>query len=194
MDVMSETFSSIWHRRLKYMLTPQWDLYVSLRERLMDARVLEVGVGTGAGTVIYSSATEHVDGIDIDEGAIHFAQSMYPLPNVTWIQADITKYVPGSGYDFVVAIEAIEHIPDWRAALGMCELVLKPGGYFIMSARNAASDLRRWKELHEREWTASELLDSLGEFFPSAYLYDYTLQEQQPEDTRLTPLIAIAKK
>ncbi len=63
-----------------------------------------------------------------------------------------------------------------------------------MTARNANADLRRQKDLHLREWTAAELSDSLGEFFPSVYLYDYTLQDQQTEDTRLTPLIAIAKK
>ena len=176
------------------MLTPQWDIYAALSERLMGARVLEVGSGTGAGTVVYSSATEHVDAIDVDEGAIHFAQSMYPLPNVTWIQADITKYVPGEGYDFVIMIETLEHIADWRAALGNCELMLEKGGHFIMTARNANSDLRRWKDLHEREWKASELLDNLGEFFPSVKLFDYTLQEEQDPDTSLTPLIAIAKK
>ena len=191
---MSEAFSSIWLRRLRYMLTPQFDIYQSLREKLMGAKVLEVGFGLGNGTLLYASAAESVDAIEIDSEAVHFAQTMYPMSNVQWIEADITKYVPGNDYDYVVAIETMEHIEDWRAALGMCKFLLKEGGYFIMSARNASADLRRWKDLHEREWTASELLDALEKFFPQVYIYDYTLREQQADTTRLTPLVAVAKK
>jgi len=179
---------------MKYSLTPQHDIYQSLRERLMGASVLEVGFGTGAGVLQYAMAAKQVDAIEIDPGAVHFAQQMFPLSNVRWIEADITSWYSAEPYDFAIMIETLEHIQQWRLALTATLAMLKPGGYLIMSARNANADLRRWKDLHEREWTAMQLLDNLGKFFPRVYLYDYNLQEQQDEDTRLTPLIAIAKK
>ena len=189
----SQAHGILW-RRWKYALTPQHDIYQSLKEKVMGASVLEVGFGTGAGVLQYAMAADRVDAIEIDPGAVHFAQEMFPLENVRWIEADITHWYSPEKYDFAVMIETLEHIKDWNMALTAIEAMLKEGGYLVMSARNANADLRRWKDLHEREWNASQLLDNLGKFFPRIYLYDYTLQEQQGEDTRLTPLIAIAKK
>lgn len=195
MDRVNETTHDVLWRRLKYMLTPQHDIYQSLRERLMGASVLEVGFGTGAGVLQYAIAAQRVDAIEIDPGAVHFAQEMFPLNNVHWIEADITHWYSAEPYDFAIMIETLEHIQDWRMALTAITAMLKEGGYLIMSARNANADLRRWKDLHEREWSASELVYSLEELFPQVYIYDWTLQEQQdPDTTRLTPLIAIAKK
>ncbi len=191
---MNSAHDVLW-RRLKYSLTPQHDIYQSLRERLMGASVLEVGFGTGAGVLQYAMAAEQVDAIEIDPGAVHFAQEMFPLSNVRWIEADITSWYSATPYDYAVMIETLEHIEDWRVALSAITAMLKEGGHLIMSARNANADLRRWKDLHEREWTAAEVLGGLRQFFPSVYLYDWSLQEQQdPDTTRLTPLIAIAKK
>ncbi len=203
---MNNSAHDILWRRMKYSLTPQHDIYQSLRERLMGASVLEVGFGTGAGVLQYAMGARQVDAIEIDPGAVHFAQEMFPINNVNWIEADITshdwwtarkrrEWNSGRNYDYVIMIETLEHIEDWKAALENVELLLKEGGYLIMSARNANADLRRWKDLHEREWTGKEVLENLGKFFPSVYLYDYSLQEQQDASlTRLTPLIAIAKK
>ena len=191
---MNSAHDVLW-RRLKYSLTPQHDIYQSLRERLMGASVLEVGFGTGAGVLQYAMAAEQVDAIEIDPGAVHFAHEMFPLDNVRWLEADITHWYSAEPYDYAIMIETLEHIPDWRMALNAITTMLKEGGYLIMSARNANADLRRWKDLHEREWTGKEVLENLGKFFPSVYLYDYSLQEQQdPDTTRRTPLIAIAKK
>jgi 2-polyprenyl-3-methyl-5-hydroxy-6-metoxy-1,4-benzoquinol methylase len=180
---------------MKYMLTPQHDIYRSLREKLMGASVLEVGFGTGAGVLQYAMAAEHVDAIEIDPGAVHFAKEMFPMSNVNWIEADITSWYSATPYDYVVMIETLEHIHDWRTALSAIVAMLKDEGSLIMSARNAKADLRRWKDLHEREWTGTELLDNLMQFFgPKVYLYDYSLQDNLERHTRTTPLIAIAKK
>lgn len=191
---MSEAAHDVLWRRMKYMLTPQHDIYSSLKEKVMGASVLEVGFGTGAGVLQYAMAARSVDAIEVDSGAVHFAKEMFPLSNVRWIEADITNWYSAVPYDFAIMIETLEHIENWRLALTAIKAMLRDGGYLIMSARNANADLRRWKDLHEREWTSWELLDNLGQFFSRVYLYDYTLQEQQSDETHLTPLIAIAKK
>lgn len=191
---MSEAAHDVLWRRAKYLLTPQHDIYQNLREKVMGASVLEVGFGTGAGVLQYAMGAEYVDAIEIDPGAVHFAQEMFPLSNVRWIEADITSWYSAIPYDFAIMIETLEHISEWRLALTAITAMLRDGGYLIMSARNANADLRRWKDIHEREWMAEELLDALSNFFSQVRLYDYTLQELQSEETHLTPLIAVAKK
>ena len=197
------SFNDIWLQRLRYALTPQFDMYQSLRERL-SGQVLEVGFGTGSGAAIYASEVEHVDAIDIDESAVAFANEMYPLENVAWIHADITSKAWWSarkrkgwqlegGYDFTVMVEALEHVEEWESALENIKILLKDGGYLIMTARNANADLRRKKQ-HSREWRSEELIEELEVFFPSVYIYDWALQERQPKYTAVTPLIAMAKK
>ena len=191
---MNDTAHGVLWRRLKYSLTPQHDMYKSIRGHVKGASVLEVGFGTGAGVMQYAMAAERVDAIEIDSGAVHFAREMFPLSNVNWIEADITNWYSAEPYDYVVMIETLEHVKDYRTALTAIYAMLKDGGSLIMSARNAQADLRRWKDLHERELTGTELIDMLLGFFPQVHLYDYSLQEEQGEDTRLTPIIAICKK
>ena len=188
------SFDSIFMRRLRYLLTPQWDIYISLKDRLKGATVLEIGSGTGSGTLLYASEAKSVDAIELDRHAVQFASEMFPAKNIRWICTDICHWYTSERYDYEVAIETMENIRNWYAALRNIHEFLAPGGYFIMSARNANSDLRRWKDLHERELTARQLVSSLGEFFPEVHLYDYSLTLEQDEDTRMTPLVAVARK
>jgi len=202
---MNDTAHGVLWRRLKYALTPQQDMYKSIRGHVKGASVLEVGFGTGAGVLQYAMAAKRVDAIEIDPGAVHFAQEMFPISNVRWIGADITskswwsarkrrEWNTMGGYDFAIMIETLEHIEQWEEVLENIKILLRKGGRLIMTARNANADLRRQKDLHEREWTATELYDNLCDFFPSVSLFDYTLQNLQEEDTHLTPLVAVAKK
>lgn len=192
---MNEATHDVLWRRLKYILTPQWDIYESLRTKLRGTgRVLEVGFGTGAGVVMYALEAEWVDAIEVDPGAVHFAQAMFPLRNVNWIEANILSYHPNRMYDAVVMVETLEHIQDWQAALENIWRLLKVGGCLIMTARNRNADLRRWKDLHEREWSAGEFSSALLEYFGDCELYDYSLEHKQTNDTKLTPLIGIARK
>ena len=191
---MTETAHDVLWRRLKYTLTPQWDLYASLPDIVSGKNVLEVGFGTGAGTVMYAPNAFWVDAIEIDPGAVSFARAMFPLTNVQWLLGNVTNMAWVEKYEAVVMIEALEHVADWKDALRRISKALVQDGMLIMSARNANADLRRWKDLHEREWTSEELTDALGEYFEDVRLFDYTLTHEQTKDTSLTPLVAIARK
>ena len=191
---MSNQAHDVLWRRLRYQLTPQWDIYKSLDNRFKGKVVLEVGFGTGAGVLQYASTARRVDAIELDPGAVDFAQKTFPIKNVNWIVGDITEYKTHAHYDAVVMIETLEHVPDYKSALSNIRNLLNPGGELIMSARNANADLRRWKDLHEREWTSGELVDELRPFFEEVWIYDWSLENLQTGFTTLTPLIAIARK
>jgi 2-polyprenyl-3-methyl-5-hydroxy-6-metoxy-1,4-benzoquinol methylase len=193
MTVNDEAMTSILWRRLRYMLTPQFDLYKSIAPHMKGKRVLEVGFGTGFGTVQLAQSAMTVTAIEPDTDAVNFAWMVLPLRNVIWLNGDITSQPATTHYDAVVMVETLEHIADWRKALSNIHGLLKPSGCLYMTARNRNADLRR-NELHEREWTGQELANALGEFFLDVKLYDYTLTNELTADTHVTPLIAVARK
>jgi 2-polyprenyl-3-methyl-5-hydroxy-6-metoxy-1,4-benzoquinol methylase len=176
------------------MLTPQWDLYSSIAKRIAAGGVLEVGFGTGAGVLQYAHRANFVDALEIDPEAVKFAKLTWPVENVNWWQADIRTYDNDKRYTHAIAVEVLEHIPNWHIALDNIARLLLREGLFYMTARNANADLSRWTDLHERELTSVELVGHLREHFREVYLYDWSLQHLQPEDTHITPLTAICRQ
>lgn len=181
----------IW-RRLKYMLSPQLDLYTNISPLTKGKNVLEVGFGTGFGTLQFASYAVQIDALESNEDAVKFARDTIDLPNINWIHSDILEYQYLVKYDLAVMVEVLEHIHDWSAALDKVDSMLRPRGKLIITARNLNADLRR-NELHEREWTALEFKENLLRFFSEVQLYDHALNPVG-EDTHITPLIAIAIK
>ena len=191
---MNETLNDILFRRLRYFLSPQWDIYQSLREKLDNRSVLEVGFGTGAGVVQYASKVNSVDAVELDPVAVDFAQKVFPLNNVNWIHSDICDYDTKKRYGFMVCIETMEHIPDDIKAIENMHRLLHRNGYLFVSARNANADLSRWNDLHERELKADEFYAFLSKYFEEVELFDYSLKHKQDKNTALTPLLAVCKK
>lgn len=188
--------SDVLWRRLRYMLTPQFDIYESIARNTDDLAVtLDVGFGTGFGTLqMVSEAT--LIGIEVDASAVEFAQRC--LPVIDFRLGDICAPATVADlrperFDVVTMIEVLEHIPDWRAALENVRTLLTPGGKLYISARNRNADLRR-NDLHEREWTAAEFRAALAGYFSSVKLYDYTLTAELGDDTHVTPLVAVCVK
>ena len=181
--------------RLKYLLSPQWDVYLSLREHLRgQPNVLEIGFGTAAGTMLYADGVRRLTGIEINPDAVEFAKSMFPLPHAHWLHQDILTFAPDKPFSAIIAIEVLEHIKDWEVALQTIhDLLIQSGGEFLMTSRNANADLRRAKSQHERELTAEELVSSLEGVFAHVQLYDYSLTQVQSRESRLTPLVAICR-
>ena len=184
--------SEVLWRRLNYFLSPQLDIYRSIGPRMKGLSVLEVGFGTGTGTLQLVPRARNVTAIEVDIEAVEFARSAYPN-QADWQKGSILDYRIESRYEAVVMIEVLEHIKDWRRAIDNIYASLVPGGKLFMSARNANADLRK-NELHEREWTGQEFRSSLLEYFQNVTLWDYTLKNEQNNTTRMTPLVAEATK
>ncbi len=181
-------------RRLRYMLTPQFDIYTNLRKVLSVPSVLEVGFGTGFGVLQYASGVwDRVDAIEIEQEAVDFAKSALPVSNVNWMLGDILMWQANRRYAAVVMIEVLEHISAWDIALRNVRELLLPDGIFVLSHRNAHAELRK-NDLHEREWTALEMEVHLAKHFQDVKLWDYSLDNILDSKTRQTPLIAIARR
>lgn len=185
--------SDVLWRRLQYFMSPQLDLYRNIAPYLKGQKVIDVGCGTGFGTLELSRYADDVTGVDIDKECIWFAKAT--IPGIRWEWADVSRtlHYIGNDFDAVLMIEVLEHVSDWQEALPNVYDILKPGGWFYISARNAHADLRA-NQLHEREWTAEQFKNAIGHYFKDVKLYDWKLETEQDTSTHQTPLIAVARK
>ena len=92
-------------------------------------RALDVGCGRGALTRTLSPHCGAVVGIDADTEFMAYARGTSDTPrNVTFVNGDVLTYQfqPG-GFDFVVAVATLHHLP-LGAALRKFSDLLRPGG------------------------------------------------------------------
>jgi len=98
------------------------------------ARVLEVGCGVGAQTVIIAPANPgaHFTGIDLSEASLAEARRRAAdagLRNVEFRQADLLDLPFSDGsFDHVLVCFVLEHLPEPARALESLRRVLVPGG------------------------------------------------------------------
>ena len=109
-----------------------------------DARILEIGSGTGHNLPMLSGFG-HVDALELDEEARALSEKRLgrkvmssPLPELAG--------VPDKDYDLIGAFDVIEHIDDDMAAIASIATKLKRGGRFIMTV-----------PAHQWMWTAHDV-------------------------------------
>jgi ubiquinone/menaquinone biosynthesis C-methylase UbiE len=120
-----------------------WSLQVRVEERERytawilsqlppDAKVLDLGCGTGLTTTKALAARFRVTGVDISEKHIEIARAK--LPQATFIQADMTEltFAPDS-FDGIVAFYSLFHLPreEQKILLPQITSWLRPGGFFV---------------------------------------------------------------
>jgi SAM-dependent methyltransferase len=98
-----------------------------LRERLArsNLRILDIGCGTGAAAVDFSSFG-WLCAVDRSRDALAFARSR-GLQNVVGSDAASLPFAEGS-FDLVIAFDVIEHVDDDRAMMSEIKRILSPGG------------------------------------------------------------------
>jgi SAM-dependent methyltransferase len=104
-------------------------------EHLQAGRVLDIACGVGYGTKLLSAsgAIEETIGVDISVDAIEYAQSHYRHEGIKFVTADALEFTDASGFENIVSLETIEHVPDPRALLAHLTSLLKPNGILIGS-------------------------------------------------------------
>lgn len=177
-------------RRLPYMLSPQWDIYSHIWDRVEEKRVLEVGFGTGIGVLQYAGNAKDVLAIEIDKAAVGFAEKVFPLRNICWRVRDLLTF-EGEKFDYIVMIEVLEHVVDSEKALERIHGLLVPGGKALITVPNKLRHRHKDEILIENEWTPPSFLVELLPYFHDAQLLDYELQPLElPNGDRATPIIA----
>ncbi|NKE06591.1 class I SAM-dependent methyltransferase [Mesobacillus selenatarsenatis] len=101
-----------------------------------NARVLDIGFGTGVLTSKLYENGHHIDGIDFSERMIALAQAKMPKANL--IEWDIANGLPaeikGLQYDFILSTYALHHLTDEEKVSFIKELLplLTDGGKILI--------------------------------------------------------------
>lgn len=111
-----------------------------------DARILEIGCGTGHNLPMLA-AFGRVEAIEIDPAARHIASerlgrevSAAPLPALPGIER--------GAYDLIAVLDVVEHIEDDVAALKAMRDCLKPGGKILITV-----------PAHQWMWSAHDVVN-----------------------------------
>ena len=134
-DTESQYFDSVIENVGEFnpFLNRGWD---TLRRRFeemvspgLEARLLDVGCGTGQSRQIYDRVIlpANYTGLDLSAKAVELAESKFPDSH--WLVADACALPLEEGeFDVVVFSSVLHHIPEFSRALVEARRVLKPGG------------------------------------------------------------------
>lgn len=175
--------------RLRYMLSPQFDIYEQVAETV-SGHVIDIGSGTGFGTHLFARNAKTVTGCEIDDTALKFSQRAFSNGKVSFHSFDITQPVTPADYNFVTMIDVIEHIRDDLKAVENCRDLLGENGTFICSTPNRLSRYRK-SDYHVREYSPDELKHLLDSVFKNVGLVDFQLQPLESEYTN--PILAVCQ-
>lgn len=158
---------SILSNRLKYVLSPQADIYKQMSE-VVSGWVADVGCGLGFGSNLLTKSARLVCGYDIDY--LDFAK--WAFPRVKFLRHNITDKVLPYKYDYILLVDVIEHIEQDKLAIENLKQSLKDHGTLILSTPNSASRYRK-SENHIREYTPETLKNLLESVFSNVKLMSY---------------------
>lgn len=116
-------------------------------------KVLDVGCSGGFFLNVLSSEFEK-HGVEIDEEGVQYARDHFSFgSNILCHPIEVAPY-DSATFDLVIMRGVIEHLPDPIAAISKVSLLLKPSGYFFISATpnvdSFCADLYRekWNQFH----------------------------------------------
>ena len=132
-----------WYRARRDILTDYLKRWGNLPG---DARILEIGCGTGHNLPMLAQFGE-VDAIEIDEDAGKFAAERLGKPIGTAPLPELTG-VPRGAYDLVAVLDVIEHVENDVAALSAIAECLKPGGRILITV-----------PAHQWMWSAHDVVN-----------------------------------
>lgn len=153
-DRMAEIDRDHWwfvgRRRILTALIERW------RPRTEPMRILEVGCGTGSNIAMLQRFGT-VEAIEPDDHARAFAAQRTGIA----IKGGYLPDVPleDGGYDLIVLLDVLEHIPDDKGALTALRTKLAPGGRLLLAVP-AMPSLWSGHDVahhHQRRYTAGSL-------------------------------------
>jgi len=153
------------------------DTAVSLLKslRLKEPRILEVGCGNGW-LCEKLAAFGRVTGVDLADAAIDEAKTR--VPNATFFAGDFCRTdLPEAGFDVVVTLETLSHVPDQQEFIRRLAFVLRAEGHLVLLTQNrlvysrcsnvapqGRGQLRRWVSMRELRALAAPHFDVVRAF------------------------------
>jgi SAM-dependent methyltransferase len=106
-----------------------------------DARIVDVGCGTGQMPIYLARGDRHVVGVDLSRASLQLgaeAARRFGLEGIQFVQADLHR--PGlreASFDVVLTAGVVHHTPNPAAAFAAVARLARPGGTIILGVYNA---------------------------------------------------------
>src|SRR5690242_4298862 len=110
-----------------------------------DARIVEVGCGTGQMTLFLATADRLVIGADLSRPSLELAEAArrrYGISRALFVETDLRA--PGLrpfAFDVVYSSGVLHHTPDPRASFAAIVRLVRPGGTLVLGLYNAYARL-----------------------------------------------------
>lgn len=160
--------------RLQVALHQQRYDFVLARLRPED-RVLEVGTGTGGFSRMVAERCNEFTGLEFDAGACELTRSRLQGRGAVFQGDAQAMPFPSGSFSVVVCLEVLEHLPDYRRAVGEIHRCLRPGGRAMISVPYRKSGgPHPGNRFHIYEPGERELVAAFGKYFSRVEtLYQY---------------------
>ncbi len=126
--------------------------YEFAARHLRPGRLLDLACGVGYGTrVLADRGGERVEAVGVDRSpeAIAYARSRYGACRLRFVASDAMEFTDPEGFDTIVSIETIEHLPDPTAFVDRLVRMLRPCGVLVASVPTTPSVDANPHHLHD---------------------------------------------
>jgi 2-polyprenyl-3-methyl-5-hydroxy-6-metoxy-1,4-benzoquinol methylase len=117
-------------------------------------RALDFGCGVAMPAVTLARAGVEVTAVDIDLGPQRRLAKRVAYPPIRFLEGPLDRLpLEPSGYDVVLALDVLEHVPDLEPPLARLHDLLRPGGRLIVSGPTESALYRLGRQLAGRRFT-----------------------------------------
>ncbi|TAM76078.1 class I SAM-dependent methyltransferase [bacterium] len=100
-------------------------------------RVLDVGIGTGRGSIPLLSKGFHVTGVDSSQAMLDQCRREAGESPIELLRADIASLpFPDASFDTLISLNVLVHFPHWRDVLREWARVVRPDGRLIFDVHS----------------------------------------------------------
>lgn len=128
------------------------EFFLALAGEAPEARVLDLGCGTGRLTVALAAAGHTVTGVDPAQASLDAARARQGADRVTWL-GGTSRVLPDRAYDVAVltshVAQEIRADDEWARTLADLRRALVPGGRLAFDSRDPAA--RRWERWNPKD-------------------------------------------